>query len=401
MIPVEEQIAQLKQGTVDLISESDLREKIKTKGRLKVKFGADPTRSDLHLGHTVVLNKLRQFQDLGHEVQFVIGDFTALIGDPSGRNETRPPLSPDEIQVNAKTYADQVFKVLDPKKTHVVFNNDWLGKLSSADFIRLTAQYTVARMLERDDFTKRFQGHVPISLHELVYPLAQGYDSVMLESDVELGGTDQKFNLLVGRELQKAYGQKAQQVVMTLPLLEGIDGVQKMSKSYDNFISVIDSPKDIFGKTMRVSDALMLRWYELLTNRTPAEIQNISQGVANGSLHPRAAKVELAKFLVARFHSQAAADEAAQEFDRVFAQKQVPTDMPEKTIEAGKTHLLTTLLRDLGLTPSGSEAKRLIQSNAVEIDGMKIKDEKATLTLKSGETKTLKAGKTRWMKVKA
>lgn len=396
---IEEQLDRLQQGCVDLISRSEIANKIKMKKTLRVKFGADPTRADLHLGHTVVLNKLRQFQDLGHGVDFIIGDFTALIGDPTGRNETRPPLTPDEIMVNARTYQEQVFKVLDPEKTQVHYNNAWLGQMRAADFIRLTGQYTLARMLERDDFTKRFQAHVPISMHELVYPLCQGYDSVYLKSDLELGGTDQKFNLLVGRELQKSYGQSEQQCILTLPLLEGLDGVQKMSKSSENYISLVDSPKDMFGKTMRISDELMWRWYELLTDHTPQELQKFKSQVQHGSLHPRQAKVQLAQFLVRRFHSDTAAKDAAEEFDRVFSQKQMPDSMPEFSVPADQEMLLQIVLRESGLVASASEAKRLIQSRAVELDGQKILDEKHKISLTEGQIVTVKAGKTRFLKL--
>lgn len=397
-----EQLEQLKAATVDFISSAEMLEKLKksyeSKKPLKIKFGADPTRSDLHLGHTVVLNKIRQFQDFGHEVQFVIGDFTAMIGDPTGRNQTRPPLSLEEISVNAKTYAEQVFKVLDPAKTKIVYNNDWFKGLGAADFIRLSAQYTVARMIERDDFTKRFKEGVSISIHEFLYPLCQGYDSVHLVSDVELGGTDQKFNLLVGRELQKAYGHKDQQCVVTLPLLEGLDGVHKMSKSMDNYISVVDSPKEMFGKTMRVSDQLMIRWYELLTNLSVADLGHLKQDLAAGRKHPRDAKVQLAKFLVTRFHSKTAADSAEDEFNRVFAQKGLPDEIPEVAHVAGEFSLVH-LMTELGLTGSNGEAKRLIQGNGVEINQEKVNDDKAKLDLVSGQSVLIKAGKKKYIKV--
>jgi tyrosyl-tRNA synthetase len=397
-----EQLEQLKLGTVDFIVEKELLEKLekshKEKKPLKVKFGADPTRSDLHLGHTVVLNKIRQFQDFGHHVDFLIGDFTAMIGDPTGRNQTRPPLSSDEIEQNAKTYAEQVFKVLDPERTKIVYNSHWFSKLSSADFIRLSAQYTVARMLERDDFTKRFKEGVSISIHEFLYPLCQGYDSVHLHSDVELGGTDQKFNLLVGRELQKSYGQPAQQCVVTVPLLEGLDGVNKMSKSLDNYISVVDSPKDMFGKTMRVSDELMVRWYELLTNVTPSDLAKLKQDLGSGQKHPREAKVELAKFLIARFHSQAAASAAEEEFNRIFVDKGLPDEIPSFEVSSGEIGLLQ-LMTQIGLTASNGEAKRLVQGKAVEINQVKVEDEKLKLQLKSGEELIIRAGKKKFAKV--
>lgn len=397
-----EQIAQLKLGTSDFIVESEVLQKLeksyKEQKPLKIKFGADPTRSDLHLGHTVVLNKIRQFQDFGHHVQFLIGDFTAMIGDPSGRNQTRPPLSSEEIQVNAKTYAEQVFKILDESKLEVVYNSNWFKKLTPEDFIRLSAQYTVARMLERDDFTKRFKDNVSISIHEFLYPLCQGYDSVHLQSDIELGGTDQKFNLLVGRELQKAYGQKEQQCIVTLPLLEGIDGVNKMSKSLDNYISVVDSPKEMFGKTMRISDELMIRWYELLTTATATELQKMRNQLLTGELHPRTAKVNLAKFIISRFHSQVAATQAEEEFNRIFVQKGLPDDIPEYTKQAGEVTLLS-LMSEIGLTSSNGEGRRLIQGKAVEINQEKIENEQLKINLKSGESYIIRAGKKKFAKV--
>lgn len=397
-----DQVARLKFGTVDFISESDLLVKLdrslKSKKPLKLKFGADPTRPDLHLGHTVVFNKIRQFQDYGHQVQFLIGDFTAMIGDPTGKNETRPPLSAEEIAQNAKTYAEQVFKVLDESKTEIVYNSHWFQKLNAADFIRLSAQYTVARMLERDDFTKRFRNNTPISMHELLYPLCQGYDSVHLQSDVEFGGTDQKFNLLVGRELQKSYGQKDQQVVVTVPILEGLDGVNKMSKSLDNYISIVDTPKDIFGKTMRVSDDLMFRWYELLTTLTPAQIETLRAEVATERRHPRDVKVDLAKYLVGRFHSLAAAQSAEDEFNRIFKEKGLPDQIDEVQVAAGSIGICQ-LLTQVGLTPSNGEARRLVQGRAVEIDQVKVEDEKRQLELKTGESFVLRAGKKKYAKV--
>jgi tyrosyl-tRNA synthetase len=384
-----EQIDQIKLGTVDLISEQELIKKIEKRATekkpLSVKFGADPTRPDLHLGHTVVLNKIRQFQDFGHHVHFLIGDFTAMIGDPTGKNETRPPLSPEEIQVNATTYAAQIFKVLDPDKTEIVYNSHWFQKLSPADFIRLTAQYTVARMLERDDFTKRYQNHTPISIHEFLYPLCQGYDSVHLKSDIELGGTDQKFNLLVGRELQRAYGQTEQQCVLTVPLLEGIDGVNKMSKSLDNYIAVVDSPKEMFGKTMRISDELMLRWYSLLTDITPVALSQLQLDLQEGRKHPRTVKVDLAKFLIRRFHSTEAAQAAEDEFNRMFREGGTPDDIEEVIFSKGEERPLASLLKDLSLAPSNSEARRLIKANAVQINGEKISDENFKFQFQPGE----------------
>lgn len=398
-----DQVARLKAGTVDFIADDDLARKIdrslRTGKPLELKIGADPTRPDLHLGHTVVFNKIRQFQDYGHRVKFLIGDFTALIGDPTGKNETRPPLSPEEIAVNAKTYAEQVFRVLDPEKTEIVYNSHWFNRLNAADFIRLSAQYTVARMLERDDFTKRFKSNTPISMHELLYPLCQGYDSVHLQSDVEFGGTDQKFNLLVGRELQKSYGQKEQQVVVTVPILEGLDGVHKMSKSLDNYIAIVDTPKDIFGKTMRVSDELMFRWYELLTTLTPREIETMKSEVGLGLKHPRDVKVQLAKYLVQRFHSAAAAQAAEDEFNRIFKEKGLPDQIDEVRVAAGSAVGICQLLTQVGLTASNGEARRLVQGRAVEIDQVKVEDEKKQIELTAGTSFILRAGKKKYAKV--
>ena len=395
-----QQIEHLLLGSAEVVSRNELEARLKQGRPLKVKFGADPTRADLHLGHTVVLNKLRQFQNFGHSVDFIIGDFTALIGDPTGRNETRPPLSPEEILENARSYQEQVFKILDPDRTRVVFNSQWLNALTPADFIRLTAQYTVARLLERDDFTKRFKAHVPISMHELLYPLVQGYDSVYLASDIELGGTDQKFNLLVGRELQKSYGLKNQQLVMTMPLLEGLDGVQKMSKSYDNFVSVVDSPRDMFGKTMRISDELMLRWYELLTDLTPSQLETLKAKLQSGEKHPRQAKVELGMQLVQRFHSAEKAKEAFDEFERVFVNKMIPQELPERTVREQDSGSLAQLLKKWDLAASSSEAQRLIKGGGVEVNGEKVKDERFQLKLESGKEYTLKVGKKNFLKLK-
>ncbi|MGE3760551.1 MAG: tyrosine--tRNA ligase, partial [Pseudobdellovibrionaceae bacterium] len=318
-----EQITEIKKGSVDFISEEDFKKKLEksysTGKGLVIKFGADPSRPDIHVGHTVVVNKLKLLQDFGHQVHFLIGDFTAMIGDPTGRNETRPALTREEVAENAKTYATQIFKILDPNKTKIVYNSSWLDKLSPQDLIKLTAQYTVARMLERDDFSKRFRGGVPISIHEFLYPLAQGYDSVALKSDLELGGTDQKFNLLVGRDLQKSYGQEPQ-CILTSPILEGLDGVQKMSKSLGNYISIVDTPKDMFGKTMSVSDTLMLRYYELLTDISVSDLEKLKTYLKECKKHPRDVKVQLAKFFITRFHSASSAQAAEDEFNRFFLQ---------------------------------------------------------------------------------
>ena len=398
----QEQLKQLKSGVVDLIAEGDLLKKLeksyKEQKPLRIKFGADPTRPDIHIGHTVVINKLKQFQDFGHKILFLIGDFTALIGDPTGRNETRPPLTPEEIQANAQTYAEQVFKILDPAKTEIMYNSQWLSKLSFADIIKLNAQYTVARILERDDFTKRYKSGVPISMHELLYPLVQGYDSVAMHADVELGGTDQKFNLLVGRELQRAYKQEPQ-CVITSPILEGLDGVQKMSKSLNNYISVVDSPKDMFGKTMRVSDELMIRYYELLSDLSIEQIRQLKQDLADKKKHPRDVKVELAKFLIRRFHSEAAAQNAEDEFNRIFVDKGLPDEVPVVELEAQLQVGFCQLMVQLQLATSNGDARRLIQGNGVELNQQKVADPALKIDLKSGEKYLIKAGKKKFVQV--
>ena len=399
MISAEEQLEILSFGANDLISKPDLLKKLKKEKPLKVKFGADPTRPDIHLGHTVVINKLRSFQELGHHVQFLIGDFTALIGDPSGRNATRPLLTTEEIEENAKTYASQIFKILDPEKTEIVYNSKWLMPFTSKDFIQLASRYTVAQMLEREDFTKRYKGGTPIAIHEFLYPLTQGYDSVALKSDVELGGTDQLFNLLVGRQLQSQYAQEPQ-VVLTMPLLEGLDGVNKMSKSMDNYISVVDSPKDMFGKTMRVSDELMYRYYQLLTDIKPQELARLKSDVQSGAKHPRDVKVNLAKFLVQRFHSLSAAQGAEDEFNRVFAQKGLPDEVKDFEVQAESQVSLASIMVKAQICASNSEATRLIEGGGVQIDGQKIQDKKFKLDLKVGDSFLLKAGKKHFLKVK-
>ena len=398
----EEQIELIKFATVDFISDADFLKKLKKsydkKTPLKIKFGADPNRPDIHIGHTVVINKLKTLQDLGHHIQFLIGDFTALIGDPSGRNTTRPILTREEIEANAKTYATQIFKILDPEKTEIVYNSSWLLKLTSIDFIRLSAKYTVAQMLERDDFTKRYKSNVPISIHEFMYPLCQGYDSVALQSDLELGGTDQKFNLLVGRELQSAYGVEPQ-CILTMPILEGLDGVHKMSKSLDNYISVNEPPKDMFGKTMRISDDLMFRYYELLTPITPTELIALKADVAEKRKHPREVKVHLAKILVSRFHSVAAAQAAEDEFNRIFVEKGMPDTIEEYKISAQIQIGLVQLMTQSGMTPSNSEATRLIVGGGVQLNQQKISDPKLKLDLTAGDHFVIKAGKKKFIKI--
>jgi tyrosyl-tRNA synthetase len=397
-----EQLRLLKKGVVDLISEKELLDKLyksfKENKPLRIKAGFDPSRPDLHIGHTVLINKMKQFQDLGHTAIFLIGDFTACIGDPTGKNETRPALTQEEVKENSKTYAEQVFKILDPKKTEVQYNGTWMNKFTPIDFIKLAGQYTVSRMIERDDFKTRFQEHKPISIHEFLYPLVQGYDSVALKSDVELGGTDQRFNLLVGREIQKAYGVE-QQCIMTTPILEGLDGVKKMSKSYDNYIGVQENPKDMFGKTLRVSDELMFRYYELLTDLTLDQIEALKADMKSGKVHPKKVKVDLARTLVERFHSKDAADKAEKEFETVFVNKGLPTDIPEFKMSFTDAIGICQLMTNVGLTASNSEARRLIEGKAVEFDGAKKIDPKEQILLKKGSTTTVKAGKHKFVKI--
>ncbi|NNI70033.1 tyrosine--tRNA ligase [Pasteurella multocida] len=385
-------LAELKRGVDEILSEADLIEKLKENRPLRVKLGADPTAPDIHLGHTVVLNKLRQFQQFGHEVIFLIGDFTGMVGDPSGKNTTRPPLSRDDVLRNAETYKQQIYKILDPQKTRIVFNSSWLGELGTESMIRLTSNYTVARMLERDDFKKRFSNNQPIAIHEFIYPLLQGYDSVALDADIELGGTDQKFNLLVGRELQKSAGQKPQ-VAITLPLLVGLDGEKKMSKSLGNYIGVAESPTEMFGKVMSISDELMWDWYDLLSFRPLTEIAQLKQEVENGR-NPRDIKVLLAKEIIARFHSEADAEAAEQEFINRFQKGAMPEDMPELTFEGEMG--LANLLKEAGLVASTSEANRMVQQGGVKIDGEKVED--AKLVIKAS-TAVYQVGKRKFARV--
>ena len=395
MVDVDGGLQVIKRGCDELLIESELIERLKSGRPLRVKAGFDPTAPDLHLGHTVLINKLRHFQDLGHHIMFLIGDFTGLIGDPTGKNATRPPLSREQILENAKTYKDQVFKILDPEKTEVCFNSAWFDELGAAGMIKLAAQHTVARMLERDDFAKRYAGGLPIAIHEFLYPLCQGYDSVAMRADVEIGGTDQKFNLLVGRELQKHYGQ-APQCVLTMPLLEGLDGVNKMSKSLGNYIGIDEAPREIFGKVMSVSDELMWRYFDLLSFRDSAEIARLKASVATG-LNPREVKVMLGQELVARFHSQTAADEALAEFEARFRQGVLPDDMPELTLHTGEPVSLVQVLKQAGLTASTSEALRMIEQGAVRANGDKVSDKSVTITV--GETVVLQVGKRKFAKV--
>ncbi|MEM7084387.1 MAG: tyrosine--tRNA ligase [Pseudomonadota bacterium] len=372
---VDEQWAELDRGADEILVEEELRKKLARGKPLRVKAGFDPTAPDLHLGHTVLLNKMRAFQELGHEVIFLIGDFTGLIGDPSGKSATRPALTEDEIQANAQTYKDQVFKILDPERTVVDFNSRWMNAMSPADMIRLTAKHTVARMLERDDFSKRYKSNTPISIHEFLYPLVQGYDSVALKADVELGGTDQKFNLLVGRQLQSQYGQEPQ-VVLTMPLLEGLDGVKKMSKSLDNYIGIDEPPNDIFGKVMSLSDDLMWRYFELLSFEPLNVIEGYKQSVDEGA-NPRDIKFALGRELVARFHSRSAANAAQEAFVQRFQKNAMPDDMPEVALSTDGGALgIAHLAREATLVASTSEAVRMIKQGAVRIDGEKVVDPK-------------------------
>jgi tyrosyl-tRNA synthetase len=386
----------IKRGCDELLIEAELVERLRSGRPLRVKAGFDPTAPDLHFGHTVLINKLRHFQELGHHVMFLIGDFTGLIGDPTGKNVTRPPLSREQIVENAKTYKEQVFKILDPGKTEICFNSAWFDTLGAAGMIKLAAQHTVARMLERDDFAKRYAGGLPIAIHEFLYPLCQGYDSVAMHVDVELGGTDQKFNLLVGRELQKHYGQPPQ-CVLTMPLLEGLDGVNKMSKSLGNYIGINEAPREIFGKVMSISDTLMWRYYDLLSFRESAEIAHFKLDIDEGR-NPRDIKVLLAQELVERFHSRVAAEEALAEFEARFRQGVLPDDMPELTVQSeGVAMPVVNVLKLSGLTGSTSEALRMLAQGAVRANGEKISDK--GLAFAPGESVVLQVGKRKFAKV--
>ena len=393
---IDDHVAVFRRGADELIVESELRAKLARGKPLAIKEGFDPTRPDLHLGHTVQFNKLRQLQDLGHHVVFLIGDFTSLIGDPTGRNVTRPALSPDEVAANAKTYTDQAFLILDRERTAVAFNSKWLAALGADGMIRLAAKYTVARMLERDDFAKRYASEQPIAIHELLYPLAQGYDSVALKTDVELGGTDQKFNLLVGRELQRHYGQEPQ-CILTLPLLEGLDGVNKMSKSLDNYVGITEPPGVMFGKLMSISDPLMWRYYDLLSFRSRDEIARL-RGECEDGRNPREAKVLLAMEIVERFHTPQAADAARAEFDARFREGALPSDIPALTLHAsGAGIAIAQLAKQAGIVDSTSEALRLIAQRGLKIDGDVVADK--SLVVASGTTVVVQAGKRRFARV--
>jgi len=398
---VVEQMAIIKRGTVEILVEKELEEKLEKSllsgVPLRIKAGFDPTAPDLHLGHTVLLQKMRQFQQLGHEVFFLIGDFTGMIGDPTGKSETRKALTREDVLRNAETYKEQVFKILDPQKTRVVFNSDWLAAMGATDMIALAAKYTVARMLERDDFGKRYANQMPISIHEFLYPLIQGYDSVAMKADVELGGTDQKFNLLVGRELQREWGQ-IPQTVITMPLLEGLDGVNKMSKSLNNYIGINDPADEIFGKIMSVSDHLMVRYYELLSDLSLADLALLISGLKEGSIHPMEAKKQLGREIVSRYHGQAAALAAEEHFVSRFRDNQIPDDMPELIlpVENGSV-LLCKLLATAGVVPSNSEGRRAIKAGGVKVDGEKITDE--NLELRCTGAYVLQVGKRRFVKI--
>lgn len=381
----------IKRGVEDCLPEEEFIKKLETGRPLRIKLGMDPTAPDLHFGHTVVINKLRQFQDLGHKVLFLIGDFTAMIGDPSGKTATRPPLTEDEIKVNAQTYQEQIFKILDPEKTDIMFNSTWMSKMSSAEMIKLAAQYNVARMLERDDFHKRYTGGQSIAIHEFLYPLVQGYDSVAMQADIELGGTDQKFNLLVGRELQKAYGQEPQ-CIITLPILEGLDGVQKMSKSLGNYIGIFDHADDMFGKIMSISDDLMWRYFELLSFRSIDTVEALKQSALEGR-NPRDIKFELAEELITRFHDKAAAIAARDAFIARFQKGQLPDEIAEKRISVTAPLTIANVLKSAGLVPSTSEGLRMIKQGAVRIDGEKVSDK--NLTLAQGFDAVIQVGKRR------
>lgn len=400
--PVEEQLAYLRKGAAEVIREEDLRAKLTASAQsgkpLRVKLGVDPTAPDLHLGHTVVLRKLKHFQDLGHTAIFLVGDFTAMVGDPTGQSETRPPLTAEQVQSNMQTYLQQVDKILDKTKTEVRYNSEWLGKLTGHDMIRLCAKYRLARMLEREDFRSRLSGNLPISVHELLYPLLVAYDSVMLEADVELGATEQKFNLLVGREIQREYGQPSQ-VALTMPILIGTDGVRKMSKSLGNYIGITEPPSEMFGKIMSISDGMMWSYFDLVTDRTPEEIVELIERVKSGATHPMDMKMSLATEIIAGFHGSAEADKAAAEFQRVFRDRSAPEDAPVHKIAPGPPKRLTALLVELGFVASRSDADRLIKQGGVEIDGERVSDVKAEVDLSAPREFMLRAGKKKFGRI--
>jgi tyrosyl-tRNA synthetase len=396
---IERSLEIIERGSVDIIDREQLRKKLEnaiSKDRpLRVKAGFDPTAPDLHLGHTVLVQKLKHFQDLGHHIIFLIGDFTGLIGDPTGKSETRPQLTPEQVEANARTYKEQIFKILDPERTEVAFNSAWMQDMSSIDMVRLCAKHTVARMLERDDFRKRFKEQRPIAIHEFIYPLIQGYDSVALEADVEIGGTDQTFNLLVGRHMQKEYGQEPQ-VVITMPLLEGLDGVNKMSKSLGNYVGITDAPGDMFGKLMSISDDLMFRYFELLSSLSMDEIRELKEGIACGQMHPKDVKVRLAMELVARFHGEQEAVNARDSFESQFGRGEIPDDIPEYVFKEGGKLFIPRALKEAGLVKSTGEARRLVKQGAVSIDGVKVTADEIDMP---DEGVILKIGKRRFLKI--
>lgn len=401
-LTIEEQVALIERGAVDVISREDLLKKLRksqdTGIPLRVKAGFDPTAPDLHLGHTVLIQKLKHFQDLGHDVLFLIGDFTGMIGDPTGKSETRKPLTPEDVARNAETYKEQIFKILDPAKTTVMFNSTWLGKLTAHDFVRLASQLTVARMLEREDFRERFENQRPISIHEFLYPLIQGYDSVAMRADVELGGTDQRFNVLMGRDLQRTWGQEPQ-VVITMPLLEGLDGVNKMSKSLGNYIGITEKADDIYGKVLSVSDELMFRYYDLLSDLSAEAIASLRQDMEGGRVHPKAVKMRLARELTARFYDAVTADKAEENFERVFQKHDIPADVPEVEVTIAEDAVwLPRLLTIAGLVPGTGEGRRMIMQNAVSIDGGKVDD--VEYHVKAAGELLLRVGKRKFCKVK-
>jgi len=404
-VNIEEQIQAVKRGTLDIVPEEGLVDKLKKSAEtgkpLRIKLGLDPTAPDIHLGNAVVLRKMRQFQDLGHEVHIIIGDFTASIGDPSGRSVTRPQLTEDDIKKNAKTYYDQYCRILDPDKTKVVFNSEWLGKLSFVDMLKIAAKVTVARVLERDDFASRLAEGRPISMHELLYPVCQAYDSVVLESDIEVGGSDQRFNILMGRDLQGQYGQE-EQVGLFMPILPGLDGVQKMSKSLGNYVGVTEAPNEMFGKVMSISDDLMPTYFELCTDVPMEEVESMSKSLAAGDVHPMDLKKRLAQEIVTIYHSAQDAADAQAEFEKVFSNREVPTDMPlfelaQADLENGKAWIVK-LLVGAGMAPSNSEARRLVQQGGVTLDGEKVTDPRANLEVKDGQV--LRAGKLKFAEIR-
>jgi tyrosyl-tRNA synthetase len=400
--PVAEQLAYLKKGSAEIIREAELQTKLeraaKTGKPLRVKLGVDPTAPDIHLGHTVVIRKLKHFQEMGHTAVFLIGDFTAMVGDPTGQSETRPPLTREQVNANATTYLEQVFKILDREKTEVRYNSEWLDKLSSYDIVRLCAKYRVARMLEREDFHTRLTNQQPISMHELLYPLLVAYDSVVLEADVELGATEQKFNLLMGREIQREYGQETQ-VAFTMPILVGLDGVRKMSKSLGNYVGITESPADMFGKMMSIPDELMWSYYELVTDRTPEEIAALKEEASSGQTHPMDVKMRLAREVVTGFHGDGAAQKAFDNFQHVFRDRQAPQEAPVKNVAAGAPQMIKNLIASLGLAGSVSEAERLVKQKAVDIDGQLIEDPRKEIDLSQPRDFLLRAGKKKFVRV--